>query len=202
MHALRSTEVQKNNMMWLAATQDSQAERKESLYLAALIITGNPDSAEQSIVDAGGLGESSSYEFRDWLVRWGRSATARVAVNAVRSSIEETVAQYADGECKHRAHPPLTPTQVQKLGELDAYEVIHQLDTLARATLVLYGCERASLSQCALVLNVPVKAVVAAYCRALEWFQKFAEVEKKLRYVKTSRLHLVRHDVDGVPVWG
>lgn len=121
--------------------------------------------AQRSIVDATGLAETNSYAFRVWLVEWAHSATAHLAVNAVRSSIHETAAQYADRTCSHRRHRPLSPAETRTLRELDVYGVIQRLDVLARSVLVLYGCQRASLSNCALLLNVPLRCVVDAYCR-------------------------------------
>jgi DNA-directed RNA polymerase specialized sigma24 family protein len=195
---------QNEKNQWLAgkeAVQDPHAEKSESLYWTALIITGNQDAAEQSIVDAGVLADTNSYAFRDWLVRWGRSTTARAAVNTVRAFIHETAEQYAGRKCSHRTHQPLAPAEIQSLRELDAYDVIHGLDILARTSLVLYGCQHASLSECALVLDVPVQTVVAAYCRALEWYHKHAEKPDIVEHSDCSRLYLVRYDSDGVPVW-
>ena len=177
------------------------AEQKQRLYWAALMITGDANSAELSIVNAGGLAETDNFEFRDWLVRWGRSATARVAVSAVRSSIQETAAQYTGCTCLHGAHVLLAPDQIQNLYDLDPCEVIPRLDILARSVLVLYGCDRASISECALLLNVPRQLVLAAYCRALQWYRKVAAPVAEIRQARSSRLFLVRHDSDGVPVW-
>lgn len=181
--------------------QATAGERIESLYWAALIITGNVQSARESIIDAGGLAKTSSYEFRDWLIRWGRSATTRVAVKAVRASIHQTAAQFRDRTCSHHAHEPLSSAEVQKLCAVDAYVVIEQLDVLARAALVLYGCHHASLSQCVLLLDVPSESIVGAYCRALQWYYEFAAQTETVRRSESSRLHLVRYDANGIPVW-
>jgi hypothetical protein len=203
MSRLRRRETENEKSTWLtrnAEIQNSTGET-ESLYWAALIITGNPDAAEQSLVDAGVLADTEKYAFRDWLVRWGRSPNARAGVNTVRAFIHETAAQYADQKCSHAVHPPLSQADIESLRQLDAHEVIEQLDILARTTLVLYGCRHASLSECALVLNVPLDTVAVAYCRALEWYRDFARNADKLGHVHASALSLVRHDSDGVPVW-
>lgn len=177
------------------------SDQKESLHWIALMITGNATSAEQSIVDAGGLTETDRYSFRDWLVRWGRSATARAAVNAVRSSIQATAKQYLDCTCSHRTHEPLSPTEAKTLRELDPHQVILTLDILARSVLVLYGLQRASLSECAILLNVPLQCVVDSYCRALQWYREFAAPAIRVKRPHRSGLFLVRYDSDGVPVW-
>ena len=41
------------------------------------MITGSAELAERSIIDATGLAETSSRDFRDWLVLWAHLATAR-----------------------------------------------------------------------------------------------------------------------------
>lgn len=177
------------------------AERKQTLYWTALMITGNAEAAEQSVVDAGGLAENDNYAFRDWLVRWGHSITARVAVKSVRSSIHAIAPQYADRKCSHRAHEQLSPEEIRTLHELNAYQVIRRVDILARAVLVLYGCRLASLSECALLLDVPLSYVRNAYCRALQMYREFAELAGRVRHSDSCQLYLVRYDSDGVPVW-
>jgi DNA-directed RNA polymerase specialized sigma24 family protein len=196
------THIERNH--WFSnkpVLQDTEAEQRQNLYWAALIITGNHAAAEQSIVDAGALANTNSYAFRDWLVRWGRSATARAAVNTVRAFIHETSVQYADRKCSHRGHAPLLPAAIRSLRELDAQDIIERLDILARATLVLYGCQHASLAECALVLDVPVETVVAAYCRALECYPELEAKSVKAKRSDSLWLHLLRRDSDGVPVW-
>jgi hypothetical protein len=203
MHWLRSRETQEHQNTGIVSKPETQvafAEQKESLYWTALMITGNAELARQSIVDATSVTETNSYAFRAWLVRWAHLATARVALNAVRSSIHETAA-YADSTCSHRKHKPLSPTEIRGLHELDAHAVIQQLDILARTVLVLYGCQHASLADCVLLLNVPLRCVVGAYCRALQWYSDFAKPADKIRHPDFPLLYFVRHDPDGVPVW-
>lgn len=185
----------------LLRSADALTKQKQDLYWTALMITGDAESAEHSIVDAGGLVETASYAFRDWLVRWGRSATARVAVNTVRSCIHDTAARYCNWTCSHGTHIPLSPAEITNLRELDPNEVIQRLDILARSVLVLYGCQRASVSECALLLNVPRQHILTAYCRALQWYRKFAAPVAEITRPHSSGLFLVRYDSDGVPVW-
>jgi hypothetical protein len=206
MHWFRCGETQKNENRRIVSRNEvpaTFAEQKGSLYWTALMITGKAELAAQSIVDARTLApESTSYAFRDWLSEWGHLATARAAVNAVRLSIHATAAQYADCTCSHRNHEPLSSLDARTLHELDVYGVIQQLDILARAVLVLYGCQRMSLSDSAFLLKVPFQCVVSAYCRALQWYREFAKPVHEVRHTDVTTLHLVRHDADGVPVWG
>jgi hypothetical protein len=154
---------------------DPFADQSESLHWTALLITGTREMAERSIIDATGLAETSSRDFRDWLVLWAHLATARTALNAVRSSIQEAAKRYVGWTCSHKSHEPLSWAEVRKFQELDAGEVVQHLDVLARAVLVLHGCHRASFEDCVLLLNVPRQSAVGAYCTALEWYRAFTE---------------------------
>jgi len=192
MHWLRAG-AQKLRARGTATTVGAQtafAEQRESLYRTALIITGNSMLAEQCIIDAGSLTNTNKYAFREWLVQWGQLATARVAVNAVRSSIREITAQYATWNCSHRKHKPLSPAEIETCRELDAQTVIQQLDVLARAVFVLHGCQGVSLSECVHLLNVPIPCAIGAYCTALQWYRGFTESCNELRQPKAKPLVL------------
>jgi hypothetical protein len=139
------------------------------------MITGTAETAERSVIDATGLAETSSRDFRDWLVLWAHLATARTALKAVRSSIHETGKRYAGWTCSHKDHEPLSWVEIRRLQELDTGKVVQQLDVLARAVLVLHGCHRASFEDCVLLLDVPLQSAVGAYCTAHEWFKTSTE---------------------------
>ena len=111
MYWLHLTKTQKKRITRVLSTaeiQDPFAEQSESLHWTALMITGSAELAERSMIDATGLAETSSRDFRDWLVLWAHLATARTALNAVRSSIQETAKRYADWTCSHHSHEPLS----------------------------------------------------------------------------------------------
>jgi len=182
MYWLHLTKKQKTRMTQVLRTAeilDPFADQSASLRWTALMITGTVEMAEQLIIDATGLVETSSRDFRDWLVLWAHLATARTALNAVRSSIHETANRYADWTCSHKGHEPLSWAEIRRLQELDAGKVVQQLDVLARAVLVLHGCHRASFEDCVLLLNVPLQCAVGAYCTALEWFKTSTEPADK-----------------------
>jgi len=178
MYWLHLTKTQKKRITRVLSTveiQDPFADQSESLHWTALMITGTPEMAERSIIDATGLAETSSREFRDWLVLWAHLATARTALNAVRSSIQETAKRYADWTCSHKSREPLSWAEIRRLQELDAGKVVQQLDVLARAVLVLRGCHGASFDDCAFLLDVPLQSAVGAYCTALESYKACTE---------------------------
>jgi hypothetical protein len=153
-------------------TQDPFADQSESLYWTALMITGSAGLAERSIIDATGLAETGSRDFRDWLVLWAHLATARTALNAVRSSIQVTGKRYADWTCSHHSHEPLSMRETRTLQKLDPSVVVQQLDVVARSVLVLRGCHGASFDDCVFLLNVPLQSAIGAYCTAVGRYGK------------------------------
>jgi DNA-directed RNA polymerase specialized sigma24 family protein len=169
-----------------AEIQDPFADQGESLRWTALMITGDAELAERLMIDATGLAETSSREFRDWLVLWAHLATARTALNAVRSSIQESAKPYADWTCSHHSHEPFSLAATRTLQELHTDVAVQQLDALARAVLVLRGCHGASFDDCAFLLNVPLQSAVGAYCRAVEWYKKRTEHGDEIREVQLS----------------
>ena len=182
MYWLHLTKKQKKRITQVLRTAEIQnpfADQSESLHWTALIIAGTAEMAERSVIDAAGLAETNSRDFRDWLVLWAHLATARTALNAVRSSIQETAKRYADWTCSHKNHEPLSWAEIQRLQELDTGKVVQHLDVLARAVLVLHGCHGASFEDCVLLLNVPLQSAVGAYCAALEWYKAFTEPAEK-----------------------
>jgi DNA-directed RNA polymerase specialized sigma24 family protein len=190
MYWLRLTGRQKKlsaRMRSTAEVQDPFADQRESLYWTALMITGNAELAEQSIIDATGLAESNSREFRDWLVLWAHLATARTALHAVRSSIQSAAKRYADWTCSHHSHEPLSLVETRSLQELDTDVAIQQLEALARAVLILRGLHGASFEDCAFLLNVPIQSAIGAYCRAVEWYNTYTEDLYKIRNLQLPR---------------
>ncbi len=190
MYWLHLTERQKKRSARTYSTaniQDPFADQRDSLYWTVLMITGNAELAMQSIIDATGLAETSSREFRDWLVLWAHVATARTALNAVRPAIQEAAKQYLDPACSHHAHEPLSLVETRALQELDIDKVVQQLDVLARAVLLLRGCHGASFEDCVFLLNVPLQSAVGAYCKALQWFKSFTEPAGTSRDTRRSQ---------------
>ena len=178
MYWLHLTKKQKKRITQVLSTaeiQDPFADQSESLHWTALMITGTAETAKRSVIDATGLAETRSREFRDWLVLWAHLATARTALSTVSSSIHETAKRYADWTCSHNSHEPLSWAEIRRLQELDTGKVVQQLDVLARAVLVLHGCHRASFEDCVLLLDVPLQSAVGAYCTAHEWFKAFTK---------------------------
>jgi hypothetical protein len=147
------------------------AERDE-LYWIAYLITGDPVLARKCLIDASGLSSLGSGVLHDWVSRWAAKATARVAVESVREVLVLSSQEYATRSCEHPSHELLPETRVEFIRQLDPHRVISDLDPFPRAILVLRGTQEFSISECALLLEVPRKSVVAAYCHALRWISK------------------------------
>jgi DNA-directed RNA polymerase specialized sigma24 family protein len=156
----------------LASGQDIQsvfAEQRDHLYWIALLITGDHALAAQAVVSASDLSANSSSIFRDWLISWAKYATVRAAVREVHDLISASASHYADSSSEHSDNDVLSDDQVGSLLHVDPRDIIPALDPLARSTLVLRGIQRASIADCALLLDVPRRIVAAAYCQALRW---------------------------------
>lgn len=146
-------DVERDNLLWIAYT-----------------ITGNKRLAEQSLVDARGVQPIATGVFRDWLVPWAESATARVAATTSARSLREAAKKYADWSCDHPSHD-ISHEESSLLAQLSPEEIIDGLGPLARTILVLRGMQRASISDCTILLKVSRRAVLGAYCHALWWLR-------------------------------
>jgi hypothetical protein len=144
----------------------------EYLYWIALLITGDPDIANKCLVESSGLSASRRGIYRDWLSRWARSATARLAAASVQGLITSSAARYASRGCEHAHHGLLSPREIEFIRQLDPKQIISHLDFFSRAILVMRGVQGFSVSDCALLLEVPRKCVVGAYCHALHWLSE------------------------------
>lgn len=165
-------ELLKNRFATDAEMRQAFVAEQESLRWISLVITGDAAKAESAIVDASGLQKTSSGVFRDWLVQWAHSATARVAAANVRDSIIANSSKYLTFSCDHSDHDLLSEAQINALRELDPHEIVVNLDPLARATLVLRGIQKTSIFDCSMLLEVPRRAIASAYCHAVRWLHE------------------------------
>jgi DNA-directed RNA polymerase specialized sigma24 family protein len=145
------------------------AEQRDYLYWIALLITGDHAFADRAVVNASDLSARRNGVFRDWLLGWVRYATVRAAVREVRSHISASASRYADWSCEDSGHDVLSDDQIASLRHVDPRDIIAALDPLARSALVLRGIQHASTADCALLLDLPCRIVMAAYCQALRW---------------------------------
>jgi hypothetical protein len=141
----------------------------DHLYWISLVITGDPALATRCLVDASLLSRTRTGVFRDWLVTWSRYATARTAVSSLRHAIAVSAPRYASLSCTHSNHELLSSEQIDFVRQLDPALLFTELDPIARAILILRGCQGVSIGDCALLLQISRKCVISAYCNALRW---------------------------------
>jgi len=144
-------------------------EQGDYLNWIALIITGDHALADRAVINASDLSASYSSVFRDWLMGWTNTATVRAAVREVRDLISASASRYIDSSCEHSDNDVLSDDQIALLRHVDTRDIVAALDPLARSALVLRGIQNFSITDCALLLDMPRRIVAAAYCRAVRW---------------------------------
>lgn len=144
------------------------------LFRLAYLITGDEAQAKDSIIAAYNLAQQGKTPFRDWLLEWAKCATVRSAIQARLADVRECEDRYKGSDCKQPRHrPPVTrpelPAMTESILHLDPEMVIAELDSLARAILVLRGVLRASVRDCSIQLNVSTESVLAVQSRIATW---------------------------------
>jgi DNA-directed RNA polymerase specialized sigma24 family protein len=149
--------------------QSAFVEQRDYLNWIALIITGDHALADQAVINASDLSAGYSSVFRDWLIAWTNTATVRAAVREIRALISASASRHTDSSCEHPDDDVLSDDQIASLRNVDTRHIIAALDPLARSALVLRGIQHFSITDCALLLDMPRRIVAAAYCRAVRW---------------------------------
>ena len=157
--------------------QSAFAEHRDYLNWIALLITGDRALADQAVINASDLSASNSSVFRDWLIGWTNTATVRAAVREVRDLISASASRYIDSSYEHSDNDVLSDNQIASLRHVDTQDIVAALDPLARSALVLRGIQHFSITDCALLLDMPRRVVAAAYCRAARWNDERADVQ-------------------------
>jgi hypothetical protein len=146
-------------------------EEYENLFWIGLLITGNATTSIESITHASGLSFASGV-FKDWLVRWANSITARVAIDIAHEPIAGVASRYAEWSCAHREHDVFSNEEAQWFRQADPNEIIAALDPLARSVAVVRGVQKSSASECASLLGLSRRCIIGAYCHALQWIRQ------------------------------
>ena len=142
-------------------------ECRVELEWLAYFITGDRDAAASCVVDAGGLSQSHHQVFEEWLSRWARYATIRLALRSQKTRIDQLSVCYAQPACVHEKHDLLSVDLIELL-MIEADVLVSRLDIISRAALVICGIEKHSVSEAALLLGVSSACVRAAYCQGLQ----------------------------------
>lgn len=143
----------------------------KDVYWIALLITGEAAVANESILCASQLSASAGGVFCDRLIRRVRSVTARSAVRTARRLISTSASNYAAASPERSGFKVLSDEEIRSLYQVNPREVTTELDPLSRSVLVLRGMQRASISDCELLLAVPRRYIINAYCHAMLWWK-------------------------------
>ena len=143
------------------------------LFRLAYLITADEVQAEDSVIAAYDLAGQGKTPFRDRL-EWAECATVRSAIQARLADIRECEDRYNGSDYKRSTHRPQVmkpdlPAMTESILHLDPEMVIAELDSLARAILVLRGVLSASVRDCSIQLNVSSESVLAAQRRITTW---------------------------------
>jgi hypothetical protein len=141
----------------------------EDVYWIALLITGEAAAANESILCASQLSAGAGGVFCDRLIRKARALTARSAVRTVHRLISTSASSHAVASSRHD-FKVLPDEEIRSLYQVNPREVSTELDPLSRSVLVLRGMQRASISECALLLAVPRRHIINAYSHAMLWW--------------------------------
>ena len=153
-------------------------DERFQLRRLALLVTGDQDTAVQSVVNACEITLQGHSPFRDWLLEWAKAATITSAISHRAQAIRACEGAYKDQRCFQHEHLSQDDAEhraasLKILLQADPQKVIKELDVLCRTILVLRLAIRASIQDCALRLNVSRAAVLAANCRAMTWLHEF-----------------------------
>jgi hypothetical protein len=144
------------------------------LFRLAYLITADEVQAEDAVIAAYDLAEQGKQPLRDWLLEWAKCATVRIAIQARLADVRECEDRYKSSGCKQPRHRPQVmrpdlPAMTESILHLDPEMVIAELDSLARAILVLRGVLSASVRDCSIQLNVSSESVLAVQRRITTW---------------------------------
>ena len=142
------------------------AHRKE-LQRLALFLTGDESLADACLTAARAFAATYKNVFLHWVLHWVRRATIVSAIRLQPLRIKQLAEMYTARPCLHGAHPLLTSEEIELL-KARYRNCALQLDLLCRFALVMYGIEKYSPAQAALLLGVSKEAFDAAYCATLQ----------------------------------
>ena len=138
------------------------------LWLAE-VITGDPNVAQECLVDARKISEQQSGLFVDWLSQWSRSATIQQAIQRAYRQISLASQKYEQIRCPHGGHVPLSLEHFRILQSVPAQKIAADLDPFVRAVGILRGVSHCVLQDCAIRLGVSRTSVAAACCVFEHW---------------------------------
>lgn len=151
------------------------AEDMNDLYLLSLLLTAEPERAEQCFV--AGLDDCAdgNQVFKEWARSWARRAIIKNAIRLVAPQPEVA----SDGSARKAStqHQPEFRVEMSAMLELDSFE---------RFAFVMSVLEGYSDRECALLLNCTRDSVIEARSRALQQVARSVEGATAESNVKTE----------------
>ena len=165
-------------------------DQRRLLRKLAFLVTGDEASADQAIDAACEITLRGNTPFRDWILEWAKAITITAATSLKADAIRACEALYKDRRCPHVEHlchldDEQRATSLALILQMDAQNIIAELDPLCRAILVLRIAIRSSVPDCSLRLNVSRSTAAAANCVAMTWLD--------YRHVKPLQDHNISH---------
>ena len=152
-------------------------DEKDRLFRLAWLITGNEATAERSFIAGREAALHGLAPFREWLFEWAKWVTIKAALSINCDAIRHCESAYDHLHCTHAAHllsqsVVLSGGKKDLLLHIDPRVIFAELDSLARAVLMLRTAVNASIFDCVRRLGVSHEAVLAANCRAISWLHE------------------------------
>ena len=135
-------------------------EDVNSLYLLSLLLTGNPENAEQCFVE--GIGESTkgNHVFKEWARSWARRTIIQSAIRLINPRQRSLTATWTAGGTRVMERVPIVLH--------DEVCAILDLPPLDRFVFVMSVLEHYSDNDCSLLLGCTRREIAPARTRAMQ----------------------------------
>lgn len=141
------------------------AEDVNSLYLLSLLLTGNPENAEQCFVE--GIGESTkgNHVFKEWARSWARRTIIQSAIRLINPRQRSLTATWTAGGARVIDKVPIVLQ--------DEVCAILDLAPFDRFVFVMSVLEHYSDNDCSLLLGCTKREIAMARPRAMQRLVSF-----------------------------
>jgi DNA-directed RNA polymerase specialized sigma24 family protein len=166
-HLAENKHASKENSALYASKSDFCrifAEDMNDLYLLSLLLTADPEKAEQCFVSGLDDCADGNQVFKEWARSWARRSIIKNAIRMVAPQPEAA----SDGSARKAStqHQPEFRVEMSAMLELDSFE---------RFAFVMSVLEGYSDRECALLLNCTRDSMIEARSRALQQVARSVE---------------------------
>jgi DNA-directed RNA polymerase specialized sigma24 family protein len=154
----------------------------DRLYLLSLLLTADPQPAEECFVRGLEDAMKSNRVFKEWVQAWARRMIIQNAIQMIQPTNAEEGGASAD---QSRNDGAATPAGIAAITALPAFE---------RFVFVLSVLERYSDQDCSLLLGSTRAQVIAARSRALQHIAESADLQRQLSLASDRRARQPERD--------